>query len=289
MDNAGTAIQPETKLEVAILSNLPDTLERSRISLANAKAAIQPLLDTIEAEGMSDELDKKCNDFLVKLRKTGEKIESDRSPFTKLFDKIRSDFTAIEKNFKAKEVGTIAYKLQAHRDAWARHKAEEQRKANEEAQRKLNVSKEQIEISASIEKQLLDYFSQYQANEMASLTKLFNTLTLENFDALSAKIKTYPFIYPFTHLKAFKPVVRPIYCTDADVNGIFDQVMKGKHEHFKAVFKETITSQVNHLVDRLPSKKQELEEIAQANAADKKRLEQEAAERQKADEERLLS
>ena len=56
----------------------------------------QKLLAQIKANGMNDELDMQCANYINKARNTVKKMNTSRSAITKIFDQIRSEFTGME-------------------------------------------------------------------------------------------------------------------------------------------------------------------------------------------------
>ena len=56
----------------------------------------QKLLAQIKANGMNDELDMQCANYINKARNTVKKMNTNRSAITKIFDQIRSEFTGME-------------------------------------------------------------------------------------------------------------------------------------------------------------------------------------------------
>ena len=74
----------------------PQSYQTNLLSCQRCNEAGQQLLDEIERCGMSDDLDRRLAEYIVKVRKTVTKMNERRSPVTKLFDQVRSEFTILE-------------------------------------------------------------------------------------------------------------------------------------------------------------------------------------------------
>ena len=99
-----------------IVSAAPQSYQDNKLSRDNCTRAGQVLLETIQAQGMTDELDQQAAVFIEKARKTVRKMNERRSPVTKLFDDIRREFTVMENAIDPTKVDTIPFKLQQLRN-----------------------------------------------------------------------------------------------------------------------------------------------------------------------------
>ena len=86
----------------------------------------QKLLAQIKANGMNDELDMQCANYINKARNTVKKMNTNRSAITKIFDQIRSEFTGMENSVDPNKTGSIPYQIQQERNAYAARKREEE-------------------------------------------------------------------------------------------------------------------------------------------------------------------
>ena len=129
---ATTAIASSADNVAAIVSDAPKHYLKNRTSHDNCLAACGSLLDAIRQTGMTDELDKKAATYIERTRRTVRAMSDLRSPVTKMFDWIRSEFTTLENDIDPTKAGTIPYQLQQLRNQYAARKREE-----EEARRRL--------------------------------------------------------------------------------------------------------------------------------------------------------
>ena len=102
-----------------VMSQAPQAWRDNQQSHDRCLASCQTLLDTIEAEGMNDELDQKADTYIRKSRNTVKKMNEQRSAVTKLFDEIRTVFTTLENEVDPTKKGSIPYQLQDYRNAYA--------------------------------------------------------------------------------------------------------------------------------------------------------------------------
>lgn len=79
-----------------IASTAPQAYSENQVSRQRCLAAGNTLLATIQQQGMNDELDQQAASFIEKARKTVKKMYDKRSPLTKMFDEIRTNFTSME-------------------------------------------------------------------------------------------------------------------------------------------------------------------------------------------------
>ena len=90
---------------------------------------------------------------------------------------------------------------------------------------------------------------------------------MKNF---SSEYKPATFSYPYRN-----------YITKEEEIAIYEEIASSKSAKNELEYNEKITEKIRYYLDRVDSKKQELLEIAQANAAEKERLAKEAEERAK--------
>ena len=100
-----------------IISGAPQSYNDNKLSHDNCIARGQQLLQAVQQQGglNNDELDEQIALFIDKTRKTLKKMNDRRSPFTKLFDQVRTQFTQIENEIDPSKQGTVPYQLQVYR------------------------------------------------------------------------------------------------------------------------------------------------------------------------------
>lgn len=273
-----------------VISPAPAILEQSATRVEKAKEVGLQLLAKIEQEGMTEQMDHAANDYLVKVKKTYTLMNTARAPITQLLDQVKKRFTALEAELAPKTSGGIYSQVQAHRDAFAKQKLEEQRKREEKARRKQAIEDEKVKVLAEIETRFAEYFIDHLTAKKDELQMVFNSTPLDKFEDYKEAIKTFPEEYSDKHLAAFTVSIHSIYLTSDQLSDIIAEVIADKITQYKADFKTGISELKKDLWDKLPSKKTELEAIAKAEAEDQEeadRLKKEKEERERKEKERL--
>ena len=280
-NNLPAPINPEEVQR--ILVPIPTMLEQGQTSLKRATDATQALLDTIEGEGMTAELDAAALTLIRNLDITKKKLNERRKPVTQFIQSVTKLFTGLES-----ELDALTAKVQKHRDDYAKAVAAEQRRAQELAQKQIAKDKEAAAIEADAKIKIHAYMADYLAKEQQKVLALFETATLENIDETARKIIVFPSEYPLKHFQAFKYVPVAVHHLPAEAEIIVKKAMGGYAE-FAIHFRKTLTDQIAEIADRIPSKRTELEALkaAENDAAEKARIEAEAAQRKAAEQARI--
>lgn len=103
----------------------PQSYQTNALSCQRCAEAGQQLLDEIERCGMSDDLDRRLAAYIEKTRKTVKVMNERRSPVTKLFDQVRSEFTMLENTIDPTKKDTVPYRITQYRNTYAAKKREE--------------------------------------------------------------------------------------------------------------------------------------------------------------------
>lgn len=268
-----------------ILVPIPKILEQGQTSLLKATGATQALLDTIEAEGMSQELDAEAMTLIQKLNITKKNLNEKRKPITQIIQSITKLFTGLES-----DIDTLTEKVQKHRDDYARAVAEEKRKAQQAIEKQMAKDREAAAIEADVKIKLNEYMLDYRVKEEQKLLNLFETATLENIDETAKKIILFPSEYPLKHFNAFKYSPAAVHHLPAEVDLIVKKSLSG-YAAFAIEFKKRIDDVKSEFADRIPSKRIELEAIKQAenDEAERTRLEEIARRRKEKEQARIKS
>ena len=228
----------------------------------------QKLLAQIKANGMNDELDMQCANYINKARNTVKKMNTNRSAITKIFDQIRSEFTGMENSVDPNKTGSIPYQIQQERNAYAARKREE-----EERRRREEVIRQQREQALSRYKQDVEddfkrQFNVYTTNATHELTKLNSGLTLENYEAQCKTIREYPVTLPADwENMLYSNAIIPAEIADMrdQLPGIRSSILSKLMQQFREQFQFEVAEYRDSIIDMLPSKKAELERMQKAN------------------------
>ena len=275
-----TIVQPENiKL---IVANAPQSMQDNIISCQRCMEAGETLLKAIQDNGMTDELDQQAAAFIEKSRKTVKKMNERRSPVTKLFDEIRTRFTSIENAIDPGKADTIPYKLQQLRNQYAAKKREEEERRRREELARQQAEAARAKLKIDVEEDFKGQFQSLLNEKVNNLTELDNEVTLETYDKAYEQIKTCSTVLPPEWLYNLHSTVRrPLNVSVDEMRRIELDVKEALGKQFKEQYAAEIQDNKDYILDRMPSKKANLERIAKANAAEAARMKAEMEERQR--------
>ena len=275
-----TIVQPENiKL---IVANAPQSMQDNIISCQRCMEAGETLLKAIQDNGMTDELDQQAAAFIEKSRKTVKKMNERRSPVTKLFDEIRTRFTSIENAIDPGKADTIPYKLQQLRNQYAAKKREEEERRRREELARQQAEAARAKLKIDVEEDFKGQFQSLLNEKVNNLTELDNEVTLETYDKAYEQIKTCSTELPPEWLYNLHSTVRiPLNVSVDEMRRIELDVKEALGKQFKEQYAAEIQDNKDYILDRMPSKKANLERIAKANAAEAARMKAEMEERQR--------
>ncbi|MDE6410019.1 MAG: hypothetical protein K2K81_07240 [Muribaculaceae bacterium] len=265
-----------------IVRNTPENYNKNQLSCGRCRMAGERLLDEIKAKGMSDALDQTVAKYIEKTRRTVKEMNERRAPVTKLFDQVRKEFTALENDIDPTKARTVPYQLQQHRNQYAAKKREQ-----EEARRRAEEAQRQAEATRA--KYKTDCIDDYKAkfNELINarineLTELNSNVTLENIKAVFDTVSAFATELP-ADWSPLSSVRQPYNLTLEESRQIRGEVLKNLLSQFSEQFRTEVGDYRQDILDRLPSKKVELERAAKANAAEAARIKAELAQREAAE------
>ena len=275
-------VRPENVQMIA--QNAPKIYNENQQRAVRCSNAGNQLLSEIKEKGMSDELDQRCAAYLEKSRKTVKLMNEQRSPVTKMFDQIRTEFTGMENSIDPTKVGNVPYQIQAFRNQFAAKKREEEEKRRREEALKQQRQQALTKYETDVEDDFRQQFSRYITQRINELTTLNSSLTLENFDTQSVKIVDYPTAMPadlFNHL--ILSVLIPQILSTEEVSKIRASVQSRLLAQFNEQYSAEIGDYKDTIVDALASKRAELERMAKADAEEQERIKQKLAAKEAAD------
>ena len=277
MANELTIIQPENIQTIVSM-----TPENHRANVESHDKCIsygQQLLARIMQQGMTDELDQQAAKYIEAARKTVAKMNDKRSPLTKLFDQIRSEFTRLEGEIDPSKTGTVPNQLQQLRNRFAAQKREEEERRHREEMMRQQIEQAVTQFRYDLEKDWryqLGTHIQQQCNDMS---RLLASVTLDNFIIVEEQFKKWDMTFPKFSVNVTKPFLVP----EPEHNAIMTDVWNTLKQGFMQQYAEELAKYRDSCLDRLPSKKQELERAAQASAEEAERIRREMEERDRAE------
>ena len=274
-----TIVQPENIKQ--IVSIAPKSMQDNIMSCQRCMEAGESLLKAIQENGMTDELDREAAAFIEKSRKTVRVMNERRSPVTKLFDEIRTRFTAMENSIDPGKSDTIPYKLQQLRNQYAakRREEEERRRREELARQQAEAARARLKLN--VEEDFKGQFQSLLNEKVNTLTELDNGITLETYDRVYEQVKSCPAELPPEWFNGLRSAVRrPLNVSADEMRRRESDVKEALGKQFKEQYAAEIQDNKDYILDRMPSKIANLERIAKADAEEAARMKAEIEERQ---------
>lgn len=283
-------MQENAQLPILAVENILPTLKDLPLILADHRRraslggeAAQALIVECEASAtISFDQDEKLKNMIVKIKGTVQKFKDTRSPITQLMDEVKS---ALIKEEKSLEV--YAGTLQEFRNRRAQEVAAENRRLEEEQRRIAAKNRERAEmvekftagIGTALNKKLFD--------KKQELTASFNSLTLEDIDQRGQRLRELNFTFPAHKLDEILGHITTTFSihTSEEAASIYQEVKDAYlFDEFYSRYLDEMLAHRQQLVDRLPAKKQELQE-AKRQADERLRLQREKEEQDRKDAE----
>lgn len=245
------------------------------------------LLDTIDAEGMTEDIDAALNTWQTNAKKATEIMNKRRSPITQIMSKMTKMFTTLENDLDPTKPESWYSKVQEQRNKFAKEKALEAKKKADAILAQQNLEKERISIVSDIQIQIRKLYSQKLLAFRQAIQNAYNQLTLENSDEIKKSISVRPNAYPIDKFREFNPSVFTVYIGEDELKEIIYSEREKLYAELSADFTVNMDSEKANALELIPSRLKELKAIADAGEAEKKRLE-DLAEQRKKDADALL-
>jgi len=283
METTATTTAIAVKEVQDIISKAPQILSENVASVDKAKAVGENLLDLVKKDGMSDLLDNQLSEYQSKVKTTIKVMNERRKGFTQLVDRFKKEFTTLES-----ALDPMFNQIQSIRDSYAQKKIAEQREKERIAELNRKRELELVELRRQISVQLNGHLANYISAVKKGLYEMFEGYTLETIGGADIAIKGTSENLPGGFLDGIKIVYSSYLLTPDEIS--YEVGIAKTPEllaSFNGEYKQAIAFEKRSLIDKLPSKKSELEEIAKASAEEKKRLEAEAQRRKEEEAERI--
>ena len=284
-----TALAPviDTAALTTIIDQAPAILMENMSSHDKAIAAGEKYLAIIEQGGMNDQLDQVLAGYLDKIRITHKTMNERRKPFTQIVSEVAKRFTSLEGDLDPAGKSNIFFKIQARRNEYASSKIADQQKREAEAREKLEKEKERISIESFAENTLRQAVASYTATFKAKMNNIFESLTLQNVDHGAEQFAGIEQVNP--SLLPLPGIPRYNYTSLDEAVDIVTKIRMNQEliAELKEDYKKEVVALRKELIDKLPSKKAELQAIALAGKEEAARLQLEAENRKKEAESKL--
>lgn len=280
MANELTIFEPQSVGTIAQVA--PQAYKENTISHDRCIQFGKELLKRVETEGMSDSLDQEIAVFIDRAKKTLKKMNGKRSAVTQIFDTIRSAYTGLENEVDPAKKGTVPAQLQEVRNKYAAKKREEReaelRQRQQEQARLMAISKYTTDVEE-------DYTRQYNALVTGTINRLMEldkSLTLDNYAIVADGVKNTSDALPQEWFNNLRPSVLLPSALSPDVaRSIAADVKQKMFQRFTEQYTFEVSATRDDILDRLPSKRKELERMAKANAEEAERIRKAMEERER--------
>ena len=272
-----------------LTKSAPALLEKNQSLINRAVTAGESLLAKIQANGMSAELDKEINDYLVKLNAVLKLVKEKRIPITQVLSTISKEFTTCEQLLDSKRPDTTWAKLQKIRNDFAKEVAEKARLVEAEKQLKINKENEISQLKTRIEEHVNLQYNNFTYSINEGLRSIFNDLSLEEWDQGVKIINEYTEEITIELYRTWIIPYVPVFISKEESNETIRSVMTPKLVKLNADLQVKISSIKQEFVNEYPAKKNELVAIQEASENEKKRLKKERIQREKEQAEKLAA
>lgn len=274
-----------------IVQKAPESYQANKMSSQRCDAAGKAILDAINAGGMTDDLDQKAATFIDKARRTVKAMNERRTPVTKLFDQIRGAYTSLENSIDPTKNGTIAFQLQLKRNEYAAKKRAEEEKRQRELLAKQQLENKRNQLKLDVEDDIKRQFQTEVDKVVNALQDFDKSLTLDNYAQTEKTIRGCRTTLPEGWLTNLTSNVRIPYELRDEAQAIINEKKEALKKQLDEQYRYEAETNRDYILDRMPSKKAELERIAKANKEEAEKLQKEkeareAAEAKKREEER---
>ncbi len=264
METTNWLVQQQQATVSDILVYVPQALDMNTASVVKATAAGQAMLDTIEAEGMTPAIYEGAQALVGKLATTFKACNDRRMPFFREVEVFRKQFTELEAQIDPKVKDSIAAKLQEKLDEHVTALAKIEADRVKEAKRKMAFDQERITLKNDINALLIQHVNGYIADAKKYFNTIFETITLETIEKDKAVIAAPAKDYTEEHFNKFHPTPAKIYHTDDELLNIIFECKKDKFSGFAFQVARELKDFKAELLDKVPSKKIEMESLAEA-------------------------
>ena len=266
-----TIFEPKNVGTIAQIA--PQAYNENRLSHDRCIEVGNHLFTRVEAEGMSDSLDQEIALYIERAKKTVKKMNTKRSAVTQMFDMIRSAYTTLENEIDVTKKDTIVSKLQQLRNAYADMKRKELEAQRMEQMRRQRAETARAQYAADVEAELMKHRSGIISEAANKLYELFSSLTVNNRAEVENTIKSVPEELPQRWLDTlYLQVQLPQELTQEEAREIQENIKSRLEQEIKEEYQINVCSTRDDILDRLPSKYEELLRMAKADAEEAARI-----------------
>lgn len=269
------------------ISTAANVVEQNKLSVTKAKEAGLDLI-AAAADGMSETLSERMKEWQEKVKKTEAAMYERRAPITRMLTEITKVFTGLENEISSSRKDNIFATITKIRNDYAAETLRLQQAARKVEEDRIAKERERIQKKADIQSAFGLKFNEFLETQLNALRKLFNDITLEQFEETANEILNFPTIYPFSFHSSINPYILGVLTSKEELVELSNDVRGETLAAYKSSFESRISQEKAEISYKLSGRKSELEAIAEAekvNIEEANRLKADADKRKAEDEE----
>ena len=238
------------------LRDLPNILEVHKSRVEGATLAGTRLIESVDPNAVTADQDEDLKKFIIRINDAETIMKQERMPYTQIIGEITKMFTGNEG-----KLVPLRDRMQQLRNARATQVANEEKRRREEAEQKARKNTEAANIIAFITRNIEQKLGGKLIDRKNQLNTSFAGITLENFDLKEAGLRALRNPFPVEKLDEILNYFIPgqQYHTANEVTAINADIRsKYDFQTFYTRYEKELDQHRQDLIDRLPSKKDEL-------------------------------
>lgn len=253
---------------IEIFRSAPEVLQSNQEKTQKALAVGNNILEQWQAAwNIADEqerlhalatVDERSNKYLVNCGNAVKQQKELRAAITQMMGEFKKMFTTAENEIDKTKAGSIPANVQKHRDAFAEEAFKIAERKGKEAEREAAKAKEAIDLKATVELRLSNYFNDFLLNAKNKFSQKFNELTLDGFADNAAAIRQYSPKYSEKHFNEFNPKVYSTLQTPDELKAIIHSVTQNAYDSLNEKYGIAMLELKDEIVSKIPSKHAEL-------------------------------
>jgi len=280
---------------IEIFRSAPEILkanqDRTSKALVVGNSVLEQFQNAWDIEDESERMaalaiaDERANKYLVNCGTALKEEKETRAAITQMMDEFKKMFTNAENDIDKSKSNTIPAKIQTNRDTYVAEAAKIADRKRKEAEREAEKKREVISLKAAVETRFSAYLNDHILKAKQWLQEKVNALQLEGFADAAAEIRLWEPTYTEKHFNSFNPSLYSTLQTKEELDAIANEVLSTKFLTAKDSYVTQMIEYKKELVDKIPSKHQELKEAKRlADEKERQRIEREKAEAKRKEE-----
>jgi hypothetical protein len=214
------------------------------------------LLAQANKEGvkLTEETDKKINDFLVSAKACVSNMETQRKPYTSKAQEFVKLFTNQE-NILSQVLAPV---LQAKRNASATAYAKEKALLEAKAKLKLAQDTDRINLLADAEQQIRNAYLDILNSDKGELLHAFETADISTIDGVEDLLTGLNPVFSEDIFNQITPVISSNVLDDVELQEIVKKATEGKFDKIKQHYHDDIKQYGEHLLSLIPERRDEI-------------------------------